>query len=1316
VDQHGLTSATEDFIRGPRLPVPAIADGDVVIAAPPVVPRPVPANVVTRLLPVVMVVAMAGMVAVALTSGSSAARNPMFLMFPVMMLGSLVAGVVQGGNGGRRAGKVSEDRRDYLGYLQLLGETVSETAEAQRRALQWCHPDTESLWMLVGGVRMWERRSTDSDFCRVRVGVGAQPLATGLVCPETGAADERDPVTVTALRRFVRTHSTVSDVPIALALRGLAAVTVDGDAAAARGLLRAMICQLAVLHSPRQLMIVAVVSDEHRAQWEWLKWLPHQQHPSAVDIAGSARMVYGSLAAAETALAGYLVDRAPSSRQTPDSADQPQFVVVVDGDVVDGGERIVSDGGINGLAVLEVGTSCDVVAAGRGLRLRVTGGELATALPGSAEVFARPDRMTPVDALVCARRLAPYRAGHLGADEEARRDTPSCWQDLLGVGDPGAITPDVAWRSRSARDRLRVPVGTTVQGAPVELDIKEAAENGMGPHGLCVGATGSGKSEFLRTVVLGMVARHSPESLNLVLVDFKGGATFLGLDQVRHVAAVITNLSDEAHLVARMKDALAGEMNRRQELLRAAGNVANVAQYERARRAGAEVAPLPALFIIVDEFSELLSQHPDFADLFVAIGRQGRSLGMHLLLASQRLDEGRLRGLESHLSYRVCLKTLSANESRIVLGVPDAYQLPNTPGAAYLRTGTAELIRFQTAFVSGQYSPAGAPAADTPRAATGQASAVTPRLFTAAPMGHVTDVVDVVPTPAAGRTVLATVLDRLAGHGPGAHEVWLPPLDAPPTLDAVLPHTPAALTAHIGLVDCPFEQRRMTLTADLSGAAGNVAVVGAPQSGKSTTLRTLMMALAVGHDPRNVQFYCLDFGGGTLASARSLPQVGSVATRVETELVRRTVAELSSIVRSREAAFRDLGIDSAAEFRRRKAAGDPGLCTDRFGDVFLVIDGWATVRQEFEALEGPITALAAQGLSFGVHVVVSASRWADIRPALRDQIGTRIELRLGDPADSELDRKQAQRVPEAQPGRGLTRHGRHMVIALPRLDGTASGTGLTEATAAVGAALRRRHGDCSAPPVRLLPSHIEYRDIVHEAADASGTGVLLGVGERELRPIAVNFDRQAHLLILGDGECGKTAVLRTLCREITRTRPAERAKLVIVDFRRTLLGVVETDHLDAYAGSGTALAARLPDLLDRLRARMPGPDITQEQLRARSWWSGPDIYLVVDDYDLVATAGGNPLTPILDFLPHAKDIGLHLLAARRCGGAARAMFEPVLAGLRDLGCMGLLMSGNPDEGPLVGSVRPAPLPAGRGVLITRAGGEQLVQVAWSSPP
>jgi S-DNA-T family DNA segregation ATPase FtsK/SpoIIIE len=692
-------------------------------------------------------------------------------------------------------------------------------------------------------------------------------------------------------------------------------------------------------------------------------------------------------------------------------------------------------------------------------------------------------------------------------------------------------------------------------------------------------------------------------------------------------------------------------------------------------------APLPTLFIIVDEFSELLSQQPDFADMFAAIGRLGRSLGMHLLLASQRLDEGRLRGLDAHLSYRICLKTLSAAESQSVLGNLDAYRLPNAPGAGFLRVGAGESIRFQAALVS----------APLPTDTSARAAASFPvRVFSSRITGAVSRAAEAAPKPE--RTVSHAVLDRLSGQGPLAHRVWLPPLERAPALHAVLADVecrPGSLAVPIGTVDRPFDQCRTPLLVDLSGAAGHVAIVGAPQSGKSTALRTLITALAATHDPADVQFYCLDFGGGVLSAVHTLPHVGAVAGRAEPRLAGRIVAEFESIVRRREAVFREHGIASIAQYRQRLMREDP------FGDVFLVIDGWTGVRQEFESLEESITALAAQGLSFGVHVVLSASRWAEVRPSLRDQIGTRIELRLGDPADSEIDRKAARHVPRDSPGRGLSREGLHMVIALP----------IAEVPA----------GESVAPPIPLLPPHVDREALVRGSDAELATTMVLGLRERGLSAWTIDFECQSHLLVLGDNECGKTATLRTLCREIVRTKTAMQAQLLIVDFRRALLAVVESEHLSGYAMSPAALAVLLPGLLESLRARMPPPDASQAQLRDGSWWSGPDLYVIVDDYDLVATTAGNPLAPIIEFLPYAADLGLHLVIARRSGGIERAMFEPLLASLRDLGCMSLMMSGCPPERASFGSIEPVRLAPGRGVLTTRAGGDELVQVAWSPP-
>ncbi|MBB4853097.1 S-DNA-T family DNA segregation ATPase FtsK/SpoIIIE [Mycobacteroides chelonae] len=1322
---------TTIFIRRPRLAVPRVPGGEVNVQPPPEIPRPVPSPIIAKIMPLVMVVAMVGMIAFFVTSGSFGGgagggmmRNPMFMLFPIMMMVSMVSMVSNSGGKGAKTSEINEDRKDYLRYLEVVRKNVTDTGGAQRKALLWNNPDPSALWTLAGGRRMWERRPGDSDYCHVRVGVGDQRLAAQLVAPEIGPVEELEPVASVALRRFVRTHSLVPELPIALNLRGFAAVTIDGSPEVARGMLRAMICQLAMFHGPDQFLVAAVVNRHAAPHWDWLKWLPHAQHPSAFDGVGSSRLVYHSLGEVEESLASLITERERFSRTAQPSPDRPQILIIVDSGTLIGSERLIVDHGIDSVTLVEIGTRVDPLAARRGMQLELTERGLGAKGNVGSEVFAHPDHLTITEAMACARRLAPYRVLTGSGDEvQIQTEVSTRWSDIVGIGDPGLLNPEVVWRNRVGRDRLRVPIGIAVDGTPMELDIKEAAENGMGPHGLCIGATGSGKSEFLRTLTLGMIATHSPDALNLVLVDFKGGATFLGLDRAQHVAAIITNLAEEANLVSRMKDALAGEMNRRQELLRAAGNFANVTEYERARAAGASLAPLPALFIIVDEFSELLSQHPDFAELFVAIGRLGRSLHVHLLLASQRLDEGRLRGLESHLSYRLCLKTFSANESRAAIGVPDAYHLPNTPGSCYLKDDSGELTRFQTSYVSGAYVPYG-PAR---RAVSSSGSGAAPRLFTAAPVAlqmRPTEVVEddsPATTEATGKSVIDTILDRVEGHGNPAHEVWLPPLDDSPTLGDLIPRHGRAgfdavgsLTVPIGIVDRPYEQRRDPYIVDLSAAAGNVAIVGAPQSGKSMAVRTLVTSLAVTHSPAQVQFYCLDFGGGTLTSLSQLPHVGSVASRLESDLIRRTFAEMLTIVRSRENAFRAYGIDSMAEYRRRKGAGDPQLASDPFGDVFFIIDGWSTVRQEFEALEPQVTALAAQGLGFGVHTVVTASRWAEIRPALKDQIGTRVELRLGDPLDSDFDRKLAQLVPDGRPGRGITRDRRHMLIGLPRVDSVSSNQDLGEAIGAAAASMRQR-SSAEAPQVRMLPHKIDYAALVPQAPqnDQPNLRILVGINETELAPTYLEFGEQPHMMIFGDSECGKTGLLRTMCREIVRTTTPQQVQLFIVDYRRTLLGVVETEHLGKYAMSSNTLVDEVPALIELLKSRMPGPNVTQQELRDRSWWSGPEIYILVDDYDLVALASGNPLLPLAEYLPHSKDIGLHVVIARRTSGASRAMFEPVMARMKDLSCIGLQMSGNKDEGVLLGTVRPSEQPPGRGTLVMRSGGQQLIQVAWS---
>jgi S-DNA-T family DNA segregation ATPase FtsK/SpoIIIE len=486
-------------------------------------------------------------------------------------------------------------------------------------------------------------------------------------------------------------------------------------------------------------------------------------------------------------------------------------------------------------------------------------------------------------------------------------------------------------------------------------------------------------------------------------------------------------------------------------------------------------------------------------------------------------------------------------------------------------------------------------------------------------------------------------------------------------------------------------------------------VVGGPQSGKSMVLRTLITSFALTHTPREAQFYCLDFSGGALVSLRDLPHVGGVATRRESGPVRRTVAEMKVLLQHREAVFAQHGVDSMATYRRLKREG--GFADDPFGDVFLVIDGWSTIRAEFEDLEATIVEIANRGLSFGVHVVGSATRWTDVRSTVRDVFGTRLELRLGDPSDSMLNRRAAMNVPEGVPGRGITTEYLQCLTALPRVDGRPVAEDAVDALAKLVIDIADAWDGPPAPPVRQLPAVVPYDSL----PASTGRGLPIGIAEADLLPVSVDFTADPHFLVFGDAECGKSTFLRALAHRIVDRYPPEEARLIIVDYRRSLLGTITTAHLIGYGTSAKVTEGIGKEVAHVMGSRLPGPDVTPEQLRSRSWWAGPELYVLVDDYDLVAAANPNPLAPVLEYLAQGRDVGLHLVLARRSGGAARSMYEPFVQRLKELGSPGLVMAGSRDEGALLGNVKASYLPRGRGWLVTRRDGARLVQLAQRPP-
>lgn len=890
-------------------------------------------------------------------------------------------------------------------------------------------------------------------------------------------------------------------------------------------------------------------------------------------------------------------------------------------------------------------------------------------------------------ATVCARRLAPLR---LVADPipssalEATFDLPS----LHDIGDPADLDPAALWSTpRPLGDHLNVPIGADAAGAPVRLDIKESGQNGMGPHGLCVGATGSGKSELLRTLLTSMAIAHPPDLLSFVLVDYKGGAAFAGFERLPHTSASVDNLADDLGLVDRLHDALLGELQRRQRVLADAGNLPNVTEYQRLRRirladpTAEPLPPLPALFVVIDEFGEILSAKPDFIDLFVQIGRIGRSIGVHLLLSTQRLEEGRLRGLESHLSYRIGLRTFTAQESRTALGVSDAHTLPAVPGSAILKVDPDVFTRFKAAFVSGPYRPSveRVQSEAAPEVSRFEFSPVAenPGRHSAAPTIAPTDT-----------TTLDVILDALDAPALQSRRIWLPPLPAALPLDQVgagSTHSVDGLAVAIGLADEPKRQRQSPLTVDFRGTSGNVYISGAPQTGKTTTLRTIVSAGAISHPPATLGFHVIDANGTALADLERLPNTGSVATRYDGDLARRIVADLHGSLDSREQFFASRRIQGIADLRARIANGEqfPEIVT---ADVVLAIDGWASFKENHEDLVDVVQDIGNRGLALGIHVVIVGGRWADLRMSMQAVIGTKIEHRLNDPLDSTIGRAQNALIRADQPGRVITTEplGAQAQIALPRLS---SDSGFDEVVEVA----RHRAAGQAMSPVPTLPDALAYRGF--RSGFPEREPLLVGINETDLAPLVLDpTTTDQHLLVIGESRSGKTNLLRVIVEELVSTHTDEQLVIGLFDPRRTLQGFVPDDYLGGYAGSPPAAGALAAGIAEELQRRLPPEDLQQQAAP----FTGPHIYLIVDDYDLLASGtSNNPLAPLIPYLPYAADIGLHLVVARRSAGISRALYDSVVGGIREHNATMVLFSGDRQEGSLAPGVHLTHQPVGR---------------------
>ena len=715
---------------------------------------------------VVVAIGVIGLVlGIVVISFASGARtfNGYAALFPILMVVGVVAMLFGGRFGGSSQqmsrGKMDSLRARFLLTIDELRKQVDGAADNLDINYRWYHPPVQTLESALGGPRMWERdpRGRDTWFGVARVGVGMTSLseagAVNFAEPQDMPTEiEMEPATGKALQEFVRYQSVAYRTPALVSLLVEPGYRIEGDRERALALMRAIVCQLTFSHGPDHLRIMVITDDV--AQWDWVKWLPHVGDERVEDAAGPVRMVYRSVAEfAEAQHDVVFKNRNAFSPRHAASKDPvaPLPHTLVISDVQDSGWfAVAGHTGVEGVTFFDLRGAVPTCRDAARL-LRIDSDAVISAVPRDAATwaayeedglafFALADQLSGDDAERFAQALARWRLAEPYEDIDdggaALSSRPRDICAYYGVEDPANIDFDKLWADRrdiNSAERLRIPIGNkTDTGELLILDIKDMNQGGEGPHGVMSGTTGSGKTTALRTVIESIMLGHPPENVQMVLADCKGGAGVKPFEGCPHVAHVITDLETDQSLIDRFIDALWGEIARRKEICNSAGaddaDEYNLIRSEKARE-GVLLPPLPVLIVTIDEFRELFRIKPDAHEVLDQIGRQGRSLWVHLLMASQDIDT-RAEKLLENVGYRIVLRANTA-ASASAAGVPAAVNLPKEVGLGYLRRGAADnLTKFRTESLWRDYRRPGSQVDDVVEVSSLGLEYLEPQLFT----------------------------------------------------------------------------------------------------------------------------------------------------------------------------------------------------------------------------------------------------------------------------------------------------------------------------------------------------------------------------------------------------------------------------------------------------------------------------------------------------------------------------------------------------------------------------------------------------------
>lgn len=1194
------------------------------------------------------------------------------MMFAAMMLLSPMM-IIFNAISDRRAG-VTDYRTAVAEYEEALAAAQQELDTAIASEQAWLRnrwPDAAATFLtcVLPGRRLWERRRLDDDAFELRLGTADLPSTVKV----TGGDDGRG-------------HELV-DVPVQVGLRSHPVLGIAGPEAAADALLRWVVMQLAAYHAPRDLSASFIGADV--AGWEWLEWLPQfagGDSPGAplAYVAGDDEAVTGHVAGL-TAMIQSRQDLAKEDRQVTALA-FPVHVLVIHGyrslRATPGLGTILSEGPAVGVYTV----CCD-----REERLLAEECS-ATLVIGEHEpsrATLRRAGLPTIEALLVEGVTAAWC-------ELAGREI-ACLRDV-GAEDDGSVIPtssrllEVLELEPVTPERIQA--GWLRVGRSTEAVIGEGMDGDFtvdlrrdGPHGLVAGTTGSGKSELLQTLIASLSCVNRPDELNFVLIDYKGGAAFKDCGKLPHTVGMVTDL--DGHLTNRALASLGAELRRREHQLAGAG-AKDIEDYLVGRRE--QDAPMPRLLIVIDEFAALVQELPEFVAGLIDIARRGRSLGVHLILATQRPAGVVNAEIKSNTNLRIALRVTDTSDSTDVIDAPDAARIPKSiPGRAYARLGHSSLVAFQSSRVGGH-----PPGAEGPREPLvwAYAPADLPRVPPAQPNND-----DDATTP----TDLATLVTAIQGAATEARiatpsSPWLPALEPVVTLDQLVADFPQAtpggdrLAIPFGLTDMPARQARGVAALDLA-RGGNLAVVGGTRTGRSTALRTLAAGVGRWLSPADVQLYGVDCGSNVLLPLTRLPHVGAVVTREQNDRMGRLTVLLRRLIAQRQ---QQLAADGYADLAEQRANTPP---EQRLPYTVILFDAWEQFVQAYDNLDGGqlVTAwqqILQEGPGAGLRVVMTGDRTL-LTGRMSALFPDKLLLKLPDPSDYSVIGMSAKSVPSAMPpGRGFRAESLDETqVALIAADpaGTAQVAAFHQIATRATEAWPLTPDQPRPPRVDILPvriSETEAAKLLHDPWRP--TEIPIAVGGDTLAPYPLDaIEHGPGLLITGPRRSGRSTVLETMARyalahgwQVAAVTP--RASPLRALTGAGFLGAFDTD----------SDRNELEDLLAGLRSG-PAPSLT-----------------LVDDIEILGADGWLP-DALAEHLTKLRDSGSILAGAGSPADMAGLYRGPIVALKRARS--GVMLSPQSSQDfdmfgvSLPRSVLAATLPPGAGYLI-RSGQATRVQV------